>query len=233
MHSWRGYEKYAWMHDEVTPITKRYKNPFGGWGATLVDSLDTLWIMGMEKEFTYAVSALEKIDFSTARLETLNVFETTIRYLGGLLAAHDLTNGKYPILLKKAIELGEMLYVAFDTPDRMPVTRWNWREAYRGTDQRAGSMTLSAEIGSLTVEFTRLSQLTGDPRYYDAVQRITDHLQAAQNRTSIPGLWPMAFNVYELDFHRGNTFTMGGMADSLYEYIPKVGPFFSKIHECP
>jgi mannosyl-oligosaccharide alpha-1,2-mannosidase len=228
-HSWRGYKKYAWMHDEVTPLTKGYKDPFGGWGATLIDALDTLWIMGMEKEFYFAVSSLEKVDFSTTTLETVNVFETTIRYLGGLLAAYDLTNGKHPILLEKAIQLGEMLYVAFDTPDRMPVTRWNWREAYKGTDQRAGSMVLSAEIGSLTLEFTRLSQLTGDPRYYDAVQRIMDHLQAAQKQTSIPGLWPMVFDVFDLNFYRGNTFTLGGMADSLYEYIPKVG-YFLGLH---
>jgi mannosyl-oligosaccharide alpha-1,2-mannosidase len=225
-HSWKGYTKYAWMKDEITPLTKKYKNPFGGWGATLVDSLDTLWIMGMEKEFVFAVSALEKIDFSRAGLESLNIFETTIRYLGGLLATHDLTDGKYPILLQKAIEIGDMLYVAFDTPDRMPVTRWNWREGYAGTDQRTGSTVLSAEIGSLTLEFTRLSQITGDPKYYDAVQRITDHLQAAQKRTSIPGLWPIIFNAYDLNFHKGNTFTLGGMADSLYEYIPKVGLFF-------
>jgi mannosyl-oligosaccharide alpha-1,2-mannosidase len=115
------------MHDEVSPISKGTKNHFGGWGASLVDSLDTLWIMGMEKDFAIATAALEKIDFTSTPLNVLNVFETTIRYLGGLLAAHDLCNGKYPILLTKATQLGEMLYVAFDTPNRMPITRWYWR----------------------------------------------------------------------------------------------------------
>jgi len=114
------------MHDEVSPISKGNKDHFGGWGASLVDSLDTLWIMNMDKEFSIAVAALEKIDFTTTPLETLNIFETTIRYLGGLLSTHDLTKGKYPVLLKKALDLGEMLYIAFDTPNRMPVTRWYW-----------------------------------------------------------------------------------------------------------
>jgi mannosyl-oligosaccharide alpha-1,2-mannosidase len=115
------------MHDEVTPITMKSRDPFGGWGASLVDSLDTLWIMDMEKDFAFAVAALEKVDFTTSSMDVLNLFETTIRYLGGLLAAHDLCNGKYPILLNKAVQLGEMLYVAFDTPNRMPITRWYWR----------------------------------------------------------------------------------------------------------
>lgn len=222
VHSWGGYKKFAWKQDEVSPISKGHKNPFAGWAATLVDSLDTLWIMGMEEEFASAVSALDDIDFSQSSQQVLNVFETTIRYLGGLLAAHDMSNGTYPILLDKAIAIGDMLYLAFDTPDRMPITRWNWRNNLSGVAQSAGSMVLSAEIGSLTLEFTRLSQLTGNPKYYDAVQRIMDHLQAAQKRTAIPGLWPLAFNAYELNFHQGSTFTMGGMADSLYEYIPKV-----------
>ncbi|TID14701.1 glycoside hydrolase family 47 protein [Venturia nashicola] len=221
VHSWRGYKSFAWKQDEVAPVSKGRKNPFGGWGATLVDSLDTLWIMGMEEEFASAVSALDEIDFSQSPQQVLNVFETTIRYLGGLLAAHDISDEKYPILLDKAIAIGDMLYLAFDTPDRMPITRWNWRDNLSGAAQNAGTMVLSAEIGSLTLEFTRLSQLTGNPKYYDAVQRIMDHLQAAQKRTVIPGLWPLAFNAYELQFHLGSTFTMGGMADSLYEYIPK------------
>jgi mannosyl-oligosaccharide alpha-1,2-mannosidase len=115
------------MHDEVMPLSKKSRDHFGGWGASLVDSLDTLWIMGMEKDFAIAVAALEKIDLTTTPMDVLNVFETTIRYLGGLLAAHDLCQGKYPVLLNKSMQLGEMLYMAFDTPNRMPVTRWYWR----------------------------------------------------------------------------------------------------------
>jgi len=34
-HSWSGYKDHAWLHDEVTPITRKAKNPFGGWAATL------------------------------------------------------------------------------------------------------------------------------------------------------------------------------------------------------
>jgi mannosyl-oligosaccharide alpha-1,2-mannosidase len=109
-------------------ISGQSKETFGGWGASLVDALDTLWIMGMEKEFAVAVEALHKIDFTRASRDMINVFETTIRYLGGMLSAYDLSGGKYPILLAKATELGDMLYAAFDTPNRMPVTRWYWEK---------------------------------------------------------------------------------------------------------
>lgn len=126
-HSWEGYRKNAWLHDEVKPLSGKPFDPFGGWGATLVDSLDTLWIMGMEKDFAVAVAALNKIDFSRGTQKDVNIFETTIRYLGGFLAAYDLSGGKYPLLLEKAVEVAEMMYRCFDTSNRMPITRWDWQ----------------------------------------------------------------------------------------------------------
>jgi len=90
------------------------------------------------------------------------------------------------------------------------------------TAQEAPVQVLSAELGSLSLEFTRLSQLTGDPKYYDAVQRITDQLERQQNNTWLPGLWPVTLSAKNSDFAIGRIFTFGGMADSLYEYLPKV-----------
>jgi mannosyl-oligosaccharide alpha-1,2-mannosidase len=46
--SWISYKNYAWMHDELEPVTGGNKDPFGGWAATMVDSMDTLWIMDSE-----------------------------------------------------------------------------------------------------------------------------------------------------------------------------------------
>lgn len=40
-HAWRGYKQYAWMRDEVKPLSGAAQDPFGGWAATLVDSLGT------------------------------------------------------------------------------------------------------------------------------------------------------------------------------------------------
>jgi mannosyl-oligosaccharide alpha-1,2-mannosidase len=48
---WSSYKRLAWMRDELSPISGRGRDTFGGWAATLVDALDTLWIMDMKQEF--------------------------------------------------------------------------------------------------------------------------------------------------------------------------------------
>ena len=127
LHSWKGYKDHAWLNDELTPVTGTAKNPFCGWAATLVDALDTLWIMGLKEEFEHAVEAVGTIDFTTTERREIPLFETTIRYLGGLLAAYDISDGKYTILLDKAVELANILMGAFDTPNRMPSTYYQWK----------------------------------------------------------------------------------------------------------
>ena len=127
-HSWAGYKRSeSWLQDELSPVSGKSRNPFCGWAATLVDALDTLWIMGMEEEFQQAALAVGEIDFTTSIRSDIPLFETTIRYLGGLIAAHDLSGGKYKVLLAKAVELADVLMGAFDTPNRMPITYYFWK----------------------------------------------------------------------------------------------------------
>lgn len=63
-----------------------------------------------------------------------------------------------------------------------------------GQPQRASAFVCLAEIASLSLEFTRLAQITGDIRYYDAIARVTDEMARFQDRTSVPGLWPTHFD---------------------------------------
>jgi mannosyl-oligosaccharide alpha-1,2-mannosidase len=126
VHSWKGYKEEALGHDEVKPVSGGFRDPFAGWGATLVDALDTLWIMELEDEFAAAVEEIKKIDFTTSFRKDIPLFETVIRYLGGLLGAYDISGGKYSVLLDKAVELAEILIGSFDTPNRMPVTYYHW-----------------------------------------------------------------------------------------------------------
>jgi mannosyl-oligosaccharide alpha-1,2-mannosidase len=125
--AWLGYKEHAWLHDELTPVSGGHRDPFCGWAATLVDSLDTLWIMGFDDEFKEALEALKGIDFTTAARADIPLFETTIRYLGGLLGAYDVSGGKYRILVEKAVELADVLMGAFDTPNRMPLPYYRWK----------------------------------------------------------------------------------------------------------
>ncbi|KXJ91552.1 glycoside hydrolase [Microdochium bolleyi] len=217
--SWDNYKQYAWKWDEIQPVTGLGKDTLGGWRATLVDSLDTLWIMDLREDFYEAVAATVTIDFASTSVASCNFFEVTIRHLGGLLAAYDLS--KERALLEKAIELGEMLYMAFDTPTQMPPFLLNLADAKRGY-LTAGTFDPSAAVTSFGVEFTRLSQITGDNRYYDAQARLAILLDDWQNKTSIPGLWPVHLNMRTLRLDADNFYSIGAMGDSLYEYFPKV-----------
>ena len=78
---WRNYHEYAWGRDELKPISRRGHDNWGGMGVTLVDSLDTLWLMGLKEEFWQARDWVrDSLSFEHAA--TVSVFETTIRELG-------------------------------------------------------------------------------------------------------------------------------------------------------
>jgi hypothetical protein len=126
LHAYGGYKNHSWAKDELAPVTGEFKTPFCGWSATLVDSLDTLYIMGLHEEFQEALKEVYNIDFTGTEGCMINLFEVTIRHLGGLLSAYDVSEAKHEILLIKAVELGEILYTAFDTPNRMPSPHYLW-----------------------------------------------------------------------------------------------------------
>lgn len=125
-HAWSGYKKKAMGHDEFYPVQGGVRDPFNGWGATLVDSLDTLWIMDETAEFVAALDVVRKIDFTTSARKDIPVFETVIRYLGGLLGAYDISGQRFQVLLDKAVQLADVVIGAFDTPNRMPLPYYHW-----------------------------------------------------------------------------------------------------------
>ena len=47
LHAWAGYRKFAWGHDELKPLTRSFSEWFG-LGLTLIDALDTMWILGLK-----------------------------------------------------------------------------------------------------------------------------------------------------------------------------------------
>jgi len=218
--SWSAYRKYAWKQDALRPLSESGVDQFSGWAATLVDSLDTLWIMGMRDEFDEAVAAVAEIDFGKSSTPHVNIFETNIRYLGGLLAAYDLS--KRQVLLKKAVELGDLIYAGFDTKHRLPVDNIILSAVKSGGGLQSEYQVVSASPGTLSLELARLSQLTGDPKYYSAISRLMSLFHSGQNQTALPGLFPMWVSMATPDVTTGSTFTLAGCVDSLYEYFPKM-----------
>ncbi|GFQ05649.1 mannosyl-oligosaccharide 1 2-alpha-mannosidase mns1 [Phtheirospermum japonicum] len=117
IHAWSSYEKYAWGHDELQPQTKNGVDSFGGLGATLIDALDTLYIMGLDEQFQRARDwVAESLDFN--KNYDASVFETTIRVVGGLLSSYDLSGDK--VFLEKAKDIADRLLPAWDTPSGIP-----------------------------------------------------------------------------------------------------------------
>ena len=98
-HAWKAYKKHAWGKDELKPVSQG-SNDWFNLGLTLVDSLDTMWLMGLEREFQEATEWVQS-EMNIAQDKDVNLFETTIRVLGGLLSTYHLTGNT--MFLEKAV----------------------------------------------------------------------------------------------------------------------------------
>src|SRR6266404_7541142 len=104
LHTWNGYKKYAWGHDDLKPLSKSYHD----WYAepllmTPVDALDTMILMGLKDEARTTREFIATHLSFDKDIEVQN-FEITIRLLGGLLSNYQLTGDKR--LLDLAEDLG-------------------------------------------------------------------------------------------------------------------------------
>ena len=128
-HAWDNYVTYAWGKNELRPVSKRGHSAsiFGSssMGATIVDSLDTLYIMGFDKEFEKGKAwVAEHLDLGQMTGD-VSVFETNIRYLGGLLSVFALTGEE--IFKSKAVHIADKLLPAFNPPTGIPYALVNMR----------------------------------------------------------------------------------------------------------
>ena len=117
-HAWKGYKQYAWGADDLKPLTKEpevwYKQSML---MTPVDAFDTFVLLGLKEEANEAKNIiLQKLDFNIN--QDVQVFEITIRLLGGLLTAYELDRNKK--FLNLADDLGKRLMPCFNTPTGMP-----------------------------------------------------------------------------------------------------------------
>jgi len=214
LHAWRGYRKYAWGDDELKPLTKRGRNDFGGIGITILDSLTTLWIMGLSDEFDRAAAFVEnELDFNRANAE-VSVFEVIIRALGGLLGAHTLS--QRDVFLRRATELAERLLPALNSSSGLPQPKWNLA---LGVGKPSAEPTILAEAGSLQLEFRYLTDQTGDLRFMKAADRCFQAITS----TGVTGLLPVYLTPPDHAPPRtlASKFALGALADSYYEYLLK------------
>ena len=220
-HAWAGYVRYAWGADELAPVSKRGYETFCSLGATLVDSLDTLKLMGFDAEFERAkdwVAAGEAGGLAFDRDCSVSAFEATIRVVGGLLAAADLAPAARPVLVPRAEALAGRLLKAYDTPLGFPRSSINLKTGAATTPGwiGGGQAALLAEIGTVQLELLKLSEATGKRSYADAAERIVAELHARH-----PGAGLLPIYVKLGDAAASGPVTQGGMSDSYYEYLLK------------
>lgn len=215
VHAWSGYKRYAWGHDELLPLSKSYHDWYGhSLLMTPVDALDTMILMGLVDD---AREARELIDTTLSFDQDIYVknFEITIRLLGGLLSAYQLSGDKRLLML--AQDLGTRLLPAFNSPTGMPYVEVNLK-----TGRVRNPITNPAEVGSLLLELGTLSRLTGNPVYYDKAKRA---LVALYARRSPLGLVGSRINV-ETGLWTDSTSHINSGIDSYYEYLLKAWLLF-------
>ncbi|KNF01519.1 hypothetical protein PSTG_05299 [Puccinia striiformis f. sp. tritici PST-78] len=77
---------------------------------TLVNALNTLFVMNLQDRFTQGVAETLKIDFLRSQTDDgVLIFETTIRYIAGILSAYKLSGATNTPLLDQARKLGDKL----------------------------------------------------------------------------------------------------------------------------
>ncbi|XP_048348063.1 mannosyl-oligosaccharide 1,2-alpha-mannosidase IA [Sphaerodactylus townsendi] len=227
-HAWDNYKHYAWGLNELKPISKQghSSNLFGNiQGATIVDALDTLYIMEMKDEFKEAKEWVEKnLDFDVDA--EVSVFEVNIRFVGGLLSAYYLSGEE--VFRKKAVELGKKLLPAFNTPTGIPWALLNIKSRRgRNWPWASGGSSILAEFGTLHLEFMHLSYLSGNPVFAEKVMNIRRVL----NQLDKPeGLYPNYLNPNSGQWGQHHV-SVGGLGDSFYEYLLKAWLMSDKTDE--
>lgn len=236
-----NYLQKGYPYDELRPIscvpkTRNFADPddqitndvLGNFSVTLVDSLTTLAVMGDKSRFASMVGLVEatfpnKFDIDS----TVQVFETTIRIVGGLISAH-----LYATDASKAVYLGEtysgsLLDLAKDMADRLlpsyltmtglPVPRINLRSKFDPITIELVHENNVAAMASPMFEFTMLSYLTNDSKYAQVTRYALNKTWALRSELQ---LLPMSFNPQTAQCY-SQISGIGASIDSFYEYALK------------
>jgi mannosidase alpha-like ER degradation enhancer 2 len=172
-------------------------------------------LMGLKDEATATADYIATHLSFDADISVKN-FEITIRTLGGLLSAYQLTGDER--LQRKADDLGQRLLPVFNSRTGKPYMYVNLK-----TGATRGAESNPAEIGTLILEFGTLAKLTGKPVYFDKAKRALVALYERRDTTTgLVGEW---INV-ETGAWTNTASHVGGAIDSYYEYLLKCERLF-------
>ncbi|KAJ4489220.1 glycoside hydrolase [Lentinula lateritia] len=216
-HAWRSYERDAMGDDEYHPISHKGSNltQAGGIGYTVIDSIDTMLIMGLEDDYARARKWVDtRLSFD--RDADFNTFETTIRVLGGLLSAYELTDHD-KLYLDRAIELADRILPVFDTPSGLPLPNINLGKREGVPDPYLPQLVSTAEVATLQLEFRYLSYLTEEDIYWEKVESV---MRTIKENQMPHGLASIYMHVETGQFVP-SAIRLGSRGDSYYEYLLK------------
>ncbi|CAH1736865.1 unnamed protein product [Aphis gossypii] len=238
-HAYTNYMEHAYPADELMPLSCKGRwrtkennrgdmdDVLGNYSLTLIDTMDTLVVLGDLPEFDRAVSkVVTSVTFD--RDVVVSVFEINIRVLGGLLSGHIFAqhfkensnhlqwyNGE---LLAMAKDLGYRLMPAFNTTTGIPYSRVNLRYGIKKDQLHYFQETCTACAGSMILELAALSRLSGIPIFEEKAHRSMDSLWSLRHRSS--NLMGTVLNVDSGDWIRRDS-GVGAGIDSYYEYCLK------------
>ncbi|KAL2730708.1 ER degradation-enhancing alpha-mannosidase-like protein 3 [Vespula squamosa] len=238
-HAYNAYMENAYPADELMPLSckGRYRgsepnrgdidSTLGNFSLTLVDTLDTLVVLGDLEEFENAVKLVARdVSFDTDVIVSL--FETNIRMLGGLLSGHilaeylqqraDIMPWYRGQLLDLAKDLGYRFLPAFNTSTGIPYGRINLKYGMKGVPTEVSRETCTACAGSMILEMAALSRLTGESIFEEKAQKAMDVLWRMRHRGT--DLMGSVLNVNSGDWVRRDS-GVGAGIDSYYEYCLK------------
>ncbi|XVF40147.1 hypothetical protein PTKIN_Ptkin01aG0087800 [Pterospermum kingtungense] len=228
-HAWSGYKKFAMGYDELMPVSRLGVDGLGGLGATVVDALDSAMIMGLDEVVSEAGSWIEShLLERISQKGQVNLFETTIRVLGGLLSAYHLSGGdegmnsahkgpKPTVYLDIAKNLADHLLSAFtSSPTAIPFSDVVLRDS--SAHPSPDGLSSTSEVSTLQLEFNYLSAISGDPKYSTEGMKVLAHLKTLPK---VEGLVPIYISPHSGEFS-GENIRLGSRGDSYYEYLLKV-----------
>ncbi|KAK4259220.1 hypothetical protein QN277_005573 [Acacia crassicarpa] len=238
IHAWSGYKSYAMGFDELMPLSHHGVDGLGGLGATVVDALDTAMIMGIDEVTAEAGSWVEAhLAKRISEKGQVNLFETTIRVLGGLLSAYHLRGGEKgmnltnagpepDVYLDIAKNLADRLLSAFtSSPTSIPLSDVILRDS--SAHPAPGGLSSTSEVSTVQLEFNYLSSVSGDQKYSVEAMKTLDHMKTLPK---VEGLVPIYISPHSGQFS-GENIRLGSRGDSYYEYLIKVWLQSGASHE--
>lgn len=211
MHSWSHYKNRCYGFDEITPVSGKCRNIMGG-GLFIYDSLSTLYIMNLTEDFEEAAKFVESHDLNGG----WSMFEFIIRVLGGLISAYDLSHKE--CFKNKAVRYGDGLESVMSPSTGFYSGSVSYRTD-RGITKFTGRSSFGniAEVGTYQLEFMKLSEMTGDPKYIRKALKVYQTIWSNNPNNALVSS-PYGSS---LDNGSPRSVNLGAAYDSYYEYITK------------